>query len=69
MKLGDRIKIKDADGLKWWGRVTGMESQADVHDATIGGLFPGGPPPDTMRKMITGPRVTILTIVLEGPRD
>jgi hypothetical protein len=68
VKVGDRIKIRTEDGKKWWGRVTQIDSTAEVRDVTMGGLFPGGPPPDPYRKAAPGRTDTTLTVVLEGPR-
>lgn len=68
MKLGDRIKIKDAEGGKWWGRVVEVESHTEMVDITAGGLFPGGPPPDPYRKFMPGRTTTVVTIQMEGPR-
>lgn len=68
MKAGDRIKIKDAGGRKWWGRVVAVDATTAMADITMGGLFPGGPPPDPYRKFMPGRTTTTLTIELEGPR-
>jgi hypothetical protein len=68
MKVGDRIKIRTEDGQKWWGRVTEERMQTDPVDVTVGGLFPGGPPPDTYRKTVPGLKSWTLTVEIEGPR-
>lgn len=68
MKVGDRIKIKDAAGGKWWGVVREVQAHTDMIDVTYGGLCPGGPPPDPDRKFMPGRMTTTLTIELEGPR-
>lgn len=68
MRPGDRIKIRTEDGLKWWARVQDIRTDTDPLDVTMGGLFPGGPPPDTHRKTMAGRCTTTLTVVLEEMR-
>jgi hypothetical protein len=68
MRTGERIKIRDADGLKWWATVTDVRTDVESVDITAGGLFPGGPPPDHFRQSMPGRSTTTVTIELEGPR-
>jgi hypothetical protein len=68
MRPGDRIKIRDAEGGRWWGLVTHVDSQTEMIDVTIGGLTPGGPPPDTYRRFAPGKTSVTLTVELQGPR-
>lgn len=68
VKPGDRIKIRTEDGEKWWARVTEVRHDTQMIDVTAGGLTPGGPPPDPMRRSAPGQTTTTLTVVLDGPR-
>jgi hypothetical protein len=54
MHVGERIKIRDEEGRRWWGLVTDVR----IDHATIGA--PG--------EQVQGPSETTITVVLEGPR-
>jgi hypothetical protein len=64
VKIGDRIKLK-VDGVKRHGVITEVNAHTEMIDVTIGGVTPGGPPPDKWRKFMPGMTTTTITVELE----
>ena len=66
IRSGAVAKVK-VDGEKYRGTVTNVRIHTEAVGTTVGGLFPGGPPPDLYRTSVPGRSTVIVTIELEGP--
>jgi hypothetical protein len=62
---GERIKIRAADGSRWWGRVSSVSVDTAMIDVTLG---PESGVPDRHRVYAPGMTTVNLVVELEGPR-
>lgn len=62
---GERIKIRDESGRRWWGRVTETRTYTESIDVTRDPAK-GGP---GYRESMPGFTSLTLTVEIEGPRD
>lgn len=66
MKPGDvvRVKVKET-GEKVRARIIAIQTDTEPIEVTMGGLFPGGPPPDQFRTYAPGRTTTTITLILD----
>jgi len=66
MKAGDIVRVKVGEtGEKVTAVVTDVNIHTDQIETTLGGLTPGGPPPDPYRKFVLGRSQTTITLVVQ----
>jgi hypothetical protein len=58
------VKLK-IGGVKYRGQITNVDVAVDAVETTIGGMYPGSPPPDRWRTFVPGRKTVTLTVEVD----